>query len=154
MRRRNSKRPRTHPITAHTITLNLTLVQAARSLARRIAVNDRRRDIVLVDALLGDGVGDDEAALRVAAESDFRVRAVGEGLLDEGRHDGAAAGAHLRVAGDRGRVVDALDCHAVGSEGFFQGRGEGGADGGAEVLGGLLGSCCWMVDGLGWLVDG
>jgi hypothetical protein len=154
MRRRNSKRPRTHPIATHTITLNLTLIQTPRSLARRISINDRRRNIVLVDALLGDGVGDDEAALRVAAEGDFRVGAVGEGLLDEGRHDGAAAGAHLRVAGDRGRVVDALDGHAVGSEGFFQGRGEGGADGGAEVLGGLLGSCCWMVDGLGWVIDG
>ena len=152
MRRRDSKRPRANPIARNTVTLDLAIVQAARSLARRIAVDNRSRDVVLVDALLGDGVGDDEAALRVAAESDLGVWAVGQGLFDEVCHHGPAAGAHLRVAGNRGRVVDALDGDAVGSEGLFQGGGEGGADGAAEVLGGasqflcVLGRCWWFED--------
>ena len=137
MRSSNSKRARANPIARNTVALDLALVQTARSLARGVAVDNRGRDVVRVDALLGNGVGDDEAALRVAGQRDLGVRAAGQGLRDELRHDGPAAGAHLRVAGDRGRVVHTLDCEAVGAEGLLEGGGEVGADGAAEVLGGV-----------------
>jgi hypothetical protein len=142
MRRRDSKGAAANAIAANAEALDLALVQTASSLARRVAVDDRSRDVVLVDALLGDGVGNDESTLRVAAESDLGVRAVGFGLLDEIGHYGTAAAAHLGVAGDRCRVVDTLDGDAIGSEGFLEGGGQGGANGGAEVLGGVRISCC------------
>ena len=143
MRGRDGKRARANAIARNTVALDLALVQTAGSLTRRVAVNDRSRDVIWVDALLGDGVRDNEATLRVAAESDFGVRAVGLGLLDELRHHRAATAAHLSVAGDRGRVVHALDCDAVGSERFLEGGGQGGTDGGTEVLGIVSMSFCW-----------
>ena len=143
MRGRDGKRARANAIARNTVALDLALVQTAGSLTRRVAVNDRSRDVIWVDALLGNGVGNDESTLRVTAESDLSVRAVGFGLLDELRHHGAAAAAHLGVAGDRGRVVDTLDCDAVGSERFLESGGQGGTDGGTEVLGIVSMSCCW-----------
>ena len=121
MRSSNSKCPGANAVAGNAVTFDFTLVQTASSLGRRVAVDDRSGNVVLVDALLGDGVGDDEAALRVAAQSDLGVRAVGQGLLDQVRHHGASAAAHLRVAGDRRRVIYALDRDAIGSEGFLQG---------------------------------
>jgi hypothetical protein len=146
MRGRDSKSARANAIARNTVALDLALIQTAGSLARRVAVHDRSRDVIWVDALLGDGVRDNEATLRVTAQSDLGVRAVGFGLLDELRHDGAAATAHLSVAGDRSRVVDTLDCDAVGSERFLESGGEGGTNGGTEVLGIVSMSCCWQVD--------
>lgn len=148
MSRRDGKRAGAHAVARHAVVLDLAGVEAACGLARGVAVHDRGRDVVRVDARAGNGVGDDEAALRVAAERDLAVRAVGLGLRDQLGHHGAALAAHVGVAGDRGLVVDALDRDAVGAEGVCEGAGDGRADGGAHVLLCLLALCVGRLGGV------
>lgn len=135
MRRRNGKRARlAHAVARRAVALDLALVQTAGGLARRVAVDNSSGNVVRAHVAAGNGVGDDESALRVAAQRDLGVWAGREGLLDEVRHDGAALAAHQGVAADRGFVVDALDCDAVVAQLGLEGGGEGGSDAGAEVL--------------------
>jgi hypothetical protein len=112
----DSKSTSANAIASSAVVLDLALVEATSSDSGRVAVNYGGYDIVRVDARLGDGVGDDEAALRVAAERDLGVGALGPGLLDELSHDGTALAALVGVAGDGGFVVYALDGDAVGAE--------------------------------------
>jgi hypothetical protein len=64
----DSKSTSANAIASSAVVLDLALVEATSSDSGRVAVNYGGYDIVRVDARLGDGVGDDEAALRVAAE--------------------------------------------------------------------------------------
>ena len=139
----DSERAKADAIASDAVVLDLALVEAASGNARRVTVDNGGGNVVRVDTRLGDGVGDNETTLRVTAECDLGAGAVGLGLLDELRHHRAATAAHLSVAGDRGRVVHALDCDAVGSERFLEGGGQGGTDGGTEVLGIVSMSFCW-----------
>lgn len=134
MRSTDGKGTRADAISRSAVVLDLTGVQTARGLARGVTVDNCSSDVVRADAGAADGVADDETALRVAAESDLGVRAVGQGLRDEVGHDGTALAALQGVGSDGGFVVDALDRDAVGAEGGFQGTGDGGADAAAHVL--------------------
>jgi hypothetical protein len=133
----DSKSASTNAIARSAVVLDFALVEAASGVAGRVAVEHGGDDVVRVDARLGDGVGDDEATLRVAAERDLGIGALGPGLLDELGHDGTALAALVGVAGDGSFVVYTLDRNAVGAEGLLQSGGEGRADGGTEVLEGL-----------------
>lgn len=124
----------TDTIASHAVVLDLARVKAASGLGRGVTIDNGSGDVIRVDARARDGVGDDETALRVAAQSDLRVGAAGLGLRDELRHDRAALTALVDVAGDGGFVIDTLDGNAVGAESLFEGRGKGGANGAAEVL--------------------
>jgi hypothetical protein len=112
----DSKSASADTIARSAVVLDLALVEAASGVAGRVAVEHGGDDVVWVDARFGDGVGDDEAALRVAAERDLGVGALGPGLLDELGHDGTALAALVGVAGDGGFVVYTLDGDAVGAE--------------------------------------
>lgn len=130
----NGESASTHAIAGSAVVLDLALVKAASGVPRRVAVENGRGDVVRVDAGAGDGVGDHEATLRVATQSDLGVGAAGLGLLDELGHDGTAFAAHVGVGSDGGFVVDTLDGDAVGAERLLQSRCEGRANGAAEVL--------------------
>jgi hypothetical protein len=130
----NSKSASADTIARSAVVLDFALVEAASGVPGRVTVEHGGDDVVRVDARLGDGVGDDEAALRVAAERDLGVGTLGPGLLDELGHDGAALAALVGVAGDGGFVVYTLDGDAVGAESLLQSGGEGWANGGTEVL--------------------
>ena len=104
--------------------LNLALVEAASGVARRVAVENGGRNVVWAHAGSGDGVGDDEAALGVATESDLGVGALGLGLRNQFGHDRAALATHKGIASNGCFVVDTLNGDTVGAKGSLEGRGE------------------------------
>lgn len=122
----------TNAVTGSAVALDLALVEAASGVAGRVTVDNDGSDVVWAETR-GDSVGDDEATLRVAAESDLGVRALGLGLRDELGHDRTALATHQGIASDRGLVIDTLNGDAIGAEGRFEGRGDGGADRATEV---------------------
>ena len=122
-------------IASDAVVLDLALVEAACSIARRVTEDNGGGNVVGVDARFRDGVGDDETTLRVTAERDLGVGAVGSGLLDELGHDRTTLATHLDVAGNGGFVVDTLDGNAIGTERGSESLRDGRTDGAAEVLG-------------------
>lgn len=130
----NGKSTKADAIASDAVVLDLALVEAASGNARGVTVDNGGGNIVGVDASAGDGVGNDETTLGVAAERDLGVGAVGSGLLDELSHDGTTSTAHLDVAGDGGFVVDTLDGDAIGTERRSESLRDGRTDRAAEVL--------------------
>ena len=130
----NGEGTSTHAVAGSAVVLDLARVESASGSARRVAVENGSSDVVWVDAGACDSVGDDETTLRVAAERDLGVGAARLGLLDELGHDWAALTALVRVAGNRGFVVDTLDGDAIGAESGLKGGDEGRANGAADVL--------------------
>ena len=130
----NGKGTKADAIASDAVVLDLALVEAASGNARGVTVDNGGGNVVGVDASTGDGVGDDETTLGVAAECDLSVGAVGPGLLDELSHDGTTSAAHLDVAGDGGFVVDTLDGDAIGTERRSESLRDGRTDRAAEVL--------------------
>lgn len=131
----NGKGTKADAIASDAVVLDLALVEAASSHARRVTVDNGGGDVIGVDTSTGDGVGNDETTLRVATESDLGVGTVGPGLLDELGHDRTTSTAHLDVAGNGGFVVDTLDGNAIGTERGSESLRDGRTDGAAEVLG-------------------
>lgn len=130
----NGKGTKADAIAGDAVVLDLTLVEAASGHARGVTVDNGGGNVVGVHASAGDGVGNDEATLRVATESDLGIGAVGPGLLDELGHDRTTSTAHLDVAGNSGFVVDTLDGDAIGTERGSESLRDGRTDRAAEVL--------------------
>ena len=130
----DSERAKADAIASDAVVLDLALVEAASGNARRVTVDNGGGNVVGVDTRLGDGVGDNETTLRVTAECDLGVGAVGLGLLDELGHDRTALATLLDVAGNGGLVIDTLDGDAIGTERGGKGLCDGRADRAAEVL--------------------
>lgn len=130
----NGKGTKADAIASNAVVLDLALVEATSGNARGITVNNCGGNVVGVDTSTGDGVGNDETTLGVAAERDLGVGAVGPGLLDELGHDRTTSTAHLDVAGNSGFVVDTLDGNAIGTERGSEGLRDGRTDRAAEVL--------------------
>jgi hypothetical protein len=130
----NGKSASANAIARSAVVLDFALIKAAGGDSGRVAVKHGGDDVVGVDARFGDGVGDDEAALGVAAERDLGVGALGPGLLDELGHDGTALATLVGVAGDGSFVVYTLEGDAVGAKSLLQSGGKGRTNGGAEVL--------------------
>lgn len=123
-----------------------------------VAEEDGGDDLVGGQALACHGVGRDHGTLRVAAEDELCVGALGERGLRVLGHLGTAGGAELGVACDRGGVVGALHGDLVGAELGDETLGNGWADGGAQVAGlssaageeeGVVGALAALVDVVG-----
>lgn len=85
------------------------------------------------DTLAAESIVDYTRALRIPRQHDRRIRTPGLNRVDFVRHVASTSGTTVKVTRSVGRIVDALECEAVGAKVAEQGKEHGRPDDSADV---------------------